>query len=186
VTAPGYLDAGADLSPDGVHRYSLWRRWGDAPPMTVIGLNPSTADGTLPDPTMTRCEGFARRAGAGGLLMVNLWSYRTKSPTLLRRAAGPAPHAPAQPAPAAITGGAVAEAALLAAVVQAGVVVAAWGDQGAYFDRDREVVALLERFTPFATLYCLGVSKGGRPRHPLYMPADAPLVPFLGAHVLHP
>lgn len=59
---------GADISPCGAYRYTLWRRWGDGRVLTVIGLNPSTADATQDDPTIRRCIGFARREGCAGLV----------------------------------------------------------------------------------------------------------------------
>jgi hypothetical protein len=50
--------SGAEFSPCGDYRYSLWRMWSEeenAPRVMFIGLNPSTADATRNDPTIRRC-----------------------------------------------------------------------------------------------------------------------------------
>jgi hypothetical protein len=54
--------------------------------------------------------------------------------------------------------------------------MAASGCHGAYRGRDREVLALLARIG--APVVCLGTTKGGKLRHPLYLPGDAAPVPF--------
>lgn len=45
-------------------------------PLIVVGLNPSTADETCPDPTVRKMIGFAERAGYDGLVVLNLSSER--------------------------------------------------------------------------------------------------------------
>ena len=52
---------GAILSRNRLYRYVLWREW-DARKGTCvfIGLNPSTADETVDDPTLRRCINFAK------------------------------------------------------------------------------------------------------------------------------
>ena len=84
-------DRGADISPCGKYRYSLWRDWdwqGFANRVMFVGLNPSTADATNDDPTIRRCVRFATDWGFGGLVMVNLFAYRATDPdTALPKAA---------------------------------------------------------------------------------------------------
>lgn len=41
---------------------------------------------------------------------------------------------------------------------------------------DADALALFKKHG--ATLVCLGQTRNGQPKHPLYMPASAPLVPF--------
>ena len=75
------MAAFADISPDGLYRYSLSRRL-TAGNRTVlfVGLNPSTADATADDPTIRRCAGFARSWSFDWLLMGNLYALRSTDP----------------------------------------------------------------------------------------------------------
>ena len=52
-------------------------------------LNPSRADGSVNDPTITRCINFAKSWGYGRLEVVNLFAYRTPKPSLLKQAVKP-------------------------------------------------------------------------------------------------
>ena len=45
-------------------------------PVLFVMLNPSTATELKPDPTVTRCMGFARALGASELLVANLFAFR--------------------------------------------------------------------------------------------------------------
>lgn len=49
---------------------------------------------------------------------------------------------------------------------RAAIVVAAWGAEGAYLDRGEAV----KRIIP--NLHCLGLTKDGHPKHPLYLRKD--------------
>jgi len=55
-------------------------------------------------------------------------------------------------------------------------VVAAWGAHGGHRGRDQQVLALLE--TARVRVQCLGVTGGGMPRHPLYLPNAATLTDY--------
>ncbi|WP_368188730.1 DUF1643 domain-containing protein [Aeromonas sp. R7-3] len=80
----------AVFSPCRTYRYALSRVWAtDKPYALFIGLNPSTADETLDDPTIRRCIDFAKRRGYGGLVMANLFAYRATDPEVMKRAAEP-------------------------------------------------------------------------------------------------
>jgi hypothetical protein len=117
-----------------------------------IGLNPSTADETQDDPTVRRCMGFALSWGYGGLLMTNLFAYRSTDPALMK--AHPEPIGPKN------------NSYLELLSHQAGIVVAAWGIHGTFEDRDKEVLPLLKR------PHYLALTKDSIPRHPLYLRAD--------------
>ncbi|GAA3984635.1 hypothetical protein GCM10022407_32050 [Hymenobacter antarcticus] len=117
-------------------------------------LNPSTADAFQDDPTIRRCIGFARAWGFGGLEVVNLYSFRTSFPAELKKAAQP--------------NGTDNDAHLLEAVAGAAQVIAAWGNHG---DSGR-VAALMQQLRAAAgQVLCLGQTRTGAPRHPLYVPA---------------
>jgi hypothetical protein len=73
ITRP--MQRGAEFSPCRRYRYVLWRTWDPAAgSVNFIGLNPSTADEQVDDPTIRCCIGFARDWGYGGLVMTNLFA----------------------------------------------------------------------------------------------------------------
>ena len=75
------MNKGAIFSDGRVYRYTLVREWDAAKPLFVfIGLNPSTADETQDDPTIRRVIRFAKRAGCGRLLMLNIFGFRSTDP----------------------------------------------------------------------------------------------------------
>jgi hypothetical protein len=148
------------FSPDGLFRYTLWRQWDDENPEFVqfIGLNPSTATETDNDPTIRRCIGFAKLWGYGALSMTNLFAFRTTDPARLLKCSEPI--------------GTKNDEYLLAAAKHAKTIVAAWGTRGGLLNRDEKVVRLIGK------LQCIGVTKHGHPKHPLYLPKTATLQPF--------
>ncbi len=78
------LEAGALFDDDKKHRFVLWRTWNKRQKTAlVIGLNPSTANGTQDDPTINRLKITLNRLGYGGLLMVNLFSVISSDPEIL-------------------------------------------------------------------------------------------------------
>jgi len=154
---------GAVLSSDGVYRYRLWRRWDPSvPSMIFVMLNPSTADAEADDPTIRRCVGFARREHCGGIEVVNLFALRATDPVALHH--HPDPEGPEN-----------AQAWRAAWDEHPGAtVVAAWGAKSLRKlpDRKASIYALtrIER----RGWQCLGKSKAGFPRHPLFVPGDQP------------
>lgn len=149
----------AVFSPDRVYRYELWRQWGESPIVAFIGLNPSTADETVDDPTIRRCIGFAKSWGCGGLVMLNLFAYRATDPRQLLIAEDPV--------------GPDNDAHLKSAVARSDMTVAAWGVHGKLQNRGWHVVGMLGEG---AHLQALGLTKDGYPRHPLYLPSATELV----------
>ena len=142
---------GAVLSRDRRYRYALWRRWEPARPWVLfIGLNPSTADASRDDPTIRRCIGFARDWHAGGVLVGNLFAWRSTDPAGLREADDPL--GPANRRWLARLSGAADR------------VVACWGNPGNASRQARWVTSRI------AGLEALAVNRRGAPRHPLYVP----------------
>jgi hypothetical protein len=150
----------ATFDPSRTYRYALERRWSEAAPAVFVMLNPSTADAFAEDPTIRRCLAFARREGCGGLVVVNLFALRATDPYELYKIVHPDPVGPENDR---IVREAAAEAE--------GPVIAAWGVHGALNGRGAIVARLLEA----SDLMCLGLTKDGHPRHPLYVRGDAPL-----------
>lgn len=166
MTQLALVDSGAEFSADRVHRYRLWRRWADGPMLMVIGLNPSTADETTDDPTVRRCIGYAERWGFAGLLMTNLFAYRSTDPRGLLAATDP------------VGPGNWHTIANLAGDTLStdGAVLAAWGAHGRLLAASKRMDDRLVGF-PVA---CLGRTRRGEPKHPLYLRADATPEPYLG------
>jgi len=155
----------AVLSDDLVYRYTLDRRWAwDGPVMVWIGLNPSTADHQADDPTIRRMCGFARREGCRGICVLNLYALRATDPRELAR--HPDPVGPENDDWLAGVG-----------IAADGPVVAAWGAHPFAARREQAVTQLLA-LAGVTQLMCLGMTGQGYPNHPLYLRADAPLVPW--------
>jgi hypothetical protein len=162
---------GATISPCGKYRTRLWRIWEDEKPrMLLIMLNPSSATATEDDPTIRRGIGFAKREGCGGLEVVNLYSYRTKSPKVLWDAAR---------ADVDIGGPNNRETILSMLRSVDGPIVCGWGTHGDVQDELETRILAARADKP---LHHLGpLNAGGTPKHPLYLPANAPLVRWLPA-----
>lgn len=153
---------GATLDFTGQYRYRLWRIWDSgAPTVAFVMLNPSTADASVDDPTIRRCIGFARTWGYGSLEVVNLFAYRATSPQILRAAVDPV--------------GPDNEAHLLATRQKVMPVILAWGNQGTFLGRNQTV---LKQLANIENVYCLGLTAGGHPCHPLYLQAHTKPVPY--------
>lgn len=149
----------AALSACGRYRYDLSRSWAEGARVAFVGLNPSTADAEVDDPTIRRCVGFARAWGFGALRMVNLFAWRATDPRELALADDPV--------------GVGNDAILRELRETCTLVVAAWGAHRMALERAATVVSLLGDFT------VLGLTAAGHPRHPLYMRASCrPLDPL--------
>lgn len=72
---------GALFSECRQYRYALWRKWDESKSLIAfVGLNPSTANETEPDNTITRVIGFAKDWGFGGVYMLNLFPFVSTNP----------------------------------------------------------------------------------------------------------
>lgn len=153
------MKSGAILSDCRKYRYVLWRQWGDGKSLVFIGLNPSTADETNNDRTISRCIDFAKRWGYDKLVMLNLFAYRTPYPNWMKRARDPI--------------GPDNDRWLRTYCRDAGMIIAAWGADGSFMDRENSVCGMLR-----GQVHCLGITKHGHPRHPLYMRGDTRPKPY--------
>lgn len=166
VAQRGTRESGAVFSECENYRYALWREWNAEDPMLMfIGLNPSTATHEADDPTIRRCKRFAKDNGYGSLAMLNLFAFRATKPADMLSADDPI--------------GLLTDQYLQEFHERAGRTVAAWGTHGSRYDRRDWWVSRLERIGPNAKarhlgedFWCLGTTKDGHPRHPLYVPAD--------------
>lgn len=169
--APALREESADLligeghavfSGDGIYRYTLTRTWGQGTRRALwIMLNPSTATAFADDPTIRRCTRFTRAWGLDGLIVANLFALRATDPAELTR--HPEPVGPAN------------DAQITGALADAAVLVAAWGAHPMAATRAAAVAALVPAG---ARMQCLGVTKDGWPRHPLYVKGSEQLRPW--------
>ena len=81
---PMQIKRSAVLSACGTYRWSLSRWWGPGPILPWIMLNPSTADADIDDPTLHRIIGFSWRWGFDGLLVFNVFPFRSPKPAALQ------------------------------------------------------------------------------------------------------
>lgn len=140
-------------------------------PLVCIGMNPSKADGEGDDQTIGKMYPFARREGANGLVMVNLHpGIMTESGELCRVLL---PYGVDDHHWEFVDG----------ALCENGVAfVAAWGKRPdgmsryGWQDRIRKVREIARDVG--RELVCFGHNGDGSPKHPLYLPASTPLVPY--------
>jgi hypothetical protein len=127
-------------------------------------LNPSTADCTVNDPTIKRCMKFTMSWGFTIMQVVNLFAFRATDPKNL-----PWGHDEAS--------GPDNDVMTLSTLMCADRVVCAWGAQYGTAYRAKRVMT--ELMPPFREPLCLGLTKDGHPRHPLYLRDDTKLEPYV-------
>ena len=149
----------ATFSNCRTYRYSLSRIWDKKKKLVLfIGLNPSTADEEVDDPTIRRCSGYAQNWGYGGFIIVNLFAYRTTLPSNLKKVKHPI--------------GKDNDKYIVKLSKKADITVAAWGNNGNLYRRDKQVLSLVPN------LVCLKINKSGQPAHPLYLKKDLKVTKF--------
>lgn len=149
----------AIFSPCRAYRYALWRIWDASLPYVLfIGLNPSTADEVIEDPTITRCINYSKSWDYGGVYVGNLFAFRAAKPKSLKTALDPI--------------GSENDRWLQRLSRSAGIIVAAWGNHGGFKGRAEEVSCMLPE------MYCLKINRSGYPAHPLYQKASATPIPY--------
>jgi len=155
-----FSKSGAVFSDCRKFRYALWRMWDeDKPLVMIIGLNPSTADEKVNDPTITRCISFASSWGYGGVCVTNLFGFRATAPTELK-----AYHDPI---------GKENDSWVHEMAKEAAIKVAAWGNHGKFLNRSVDFLSSLDQ------LHCIKMNKSGEPAHPLYLKAELKPVPMI-------
>ena len=142
------------------YRYSLSRIWDKKKKLVLfVGLNPSTANEEVDDPTIRRCVNYVQNWGYGGLIMVNLFAYRVTLPSGLKKVKYPI--------------GEDNDKYIMTLSKKADITVAAWGNNGNLYGRDKQVFDLIPN------LMCLKLNKSGQPAHPLYLKKNIKLTKFL-------
>ncbi len=165
---PG-VNGDATFSADGRYR-QLMRRWlGPTFPeryILFIGMNPSTADASINDPTCAREWTFSRREGFEAMVKANVGDYRATDPKMLL--------APGVEASSPENLPAIRKAA---AGAGAGLVVLCHGKLNkALAPAGKALIEALRE--DGVTLWCFGTNGDGSPKHPLYLRGDTPLIRF--------
>jgi hypothetical protein len=149
----GGVASEAQYSDCGTYRYLLTRRWGPGESLLFVLLNPSTATEERNDPTVERCERRARMQGFGAFAVTNLFAWRATRPLDLRAAMDPV--------------GPDTDRVLTEAALAADRVICGWGMHGGLLGRGGAVAARLH--AEGLSLWHLGLTRTGAPRHPLYV-----------------
>lgn len=166
------------FSPCRVHRFTLWREWDkdsltgcsdDLPNVEkfvqFIGLNPSTADEKINDPTIRRCIDFSKRWGYGAFCMTNIFPFRATDPDVMMR------HSETDDM--RIENARWVERIALGA----GMIICAWGKHGAHLKRGEKFIKHL-RDVKKLKLHHLGLNIDGSPKHPLYLKKTLQPIPY--------
>lgn len=152
----------ATFDESQAYRYTLGRRWAPAGKRVCFCLlNPSTADAKVLDPTLTRCQRYAAGWGFHAMDVCNIFALRSTDPKGLKLVDDPV--------------GQDNDRAIVKLVKRADLVIVGWGTHAQLHDRHAQMIELLE---PICQPMCLGITKHGYPKHPLYLRADLEPVRF--------
>lgn len=147
--------------PDDCYRYQLSRVWDYNKSFCLwCMLNPSTADGKVDDATIRKCERFSFLWGCGGIIVVNLFAYRSRHLRALLSAPDPV--------------GPENDFYIKTAAEACEYAVMGWGALPFAVPQARRVPQLVGRQPQ-----CLGHTKTGEPKHPLMLAYVTALRPFI-------
>lgn len=177
----GILSSDAKLSPCGTYRWTLTRQWDNRPVLLVVMFNPSTADASVDDPTITLLCQVASHNGYGGIVVVNLIPLRSPTPDVAARMTQWDKSRDWEARDRLQDNLCV----IRTEVARAGAILLAWGALGERCDDwTCQVLDTIEEERADGTpLYCLGKTAGGHPKHPMArgkhkVPRDAALIPW--------
>ena len=155
--------AGAIFSEDAAktYRFALWRSWDNhKPACNFILLNPSTADGVSDDPTIARLKVRAKQAGFGGIVVTNVFAWRSTSPDDLVKAARSGRDVV----------GADNDVILAKWAKHSEAVIIGWGKHAERAAPGRSAVVLGILKSLQVKVFAVAWNDDGSPRHPLYVP----------------
>lgn len=155
-----FLERDAVISDCGKYRYLLRRTWDHTKPRALfVMLNPSIADAEIDDATIRSCIRLSRGLGYGSFEVVNLFAFRATDPEELKRAGDPV--------------GQKNDERIEAALLRCDIAICAWGAHPMADRRGRDVRSMIRTHRP--AVFCLGKTKAGAPKHPLYIKSGTPL-----------
>lgn len=150
------------FSKDRRYRYVLTRELKNLlghGTLLFIGLNPSTADDNIDDPTIRRLKKFTVRLGFQRLVITNLFAFRSTDPKIMFEQDDPV--------------GTDNDFYLRKQIKECDCVLCAWGTGGRFKNRDRQVLKMVGE-----KAHCLKTNSDGTPAHPLYLRRDLKLTPY--------
>lgn len=157
----------AVISECGAYRYRLDR---DIQPEGLIfayfGINPSTADHEIDDPTVKKWRGFSSRNGVRKFIVGNVFAFRSTNPKGLKLTNDPF--------------GPERDAYLSQIITEADVLVPCWGNLDKMPKELRAApAALLQQLlvTGKPVLH-FGITESRQPMHPLMLAYATPLLPW--------
>lgn len=161
---PG-VTGNAYITEDEKHRLWLSRTWGPgARYLAILGMNPSAARPDMDDPTIRRDIGFAQRPGFDGLFKINYATYRATDPKQLLALGAACVHPENKHILQKIGG------RCSMVIIATGVVVP---ELHGYAREAIETLREIKR-----ELWCLGFTKGGYPKHTLYLKSNTKPIRF--------
>lgn len=154
----------SDFSEDKRHRYRLWKQWGEVESNVCCFclFNPLDGDTFATDPTLMRCEQFARSWGCDGVMVVCLFSLVSSFLKDIREKGASKAN----------------DEIVVQEMKKAKIAVAAWGSLPEAVERGRGMLRRLK--LEGADVTCLQVI-GGFIRTPLWVHQDAKPIPYTGA-----
>lgn len=154
-------DSGAEFGFNRTRRYILWRRWflhtNSNLLVAWVCLNPSIADAHTDDQSVRKMEGFSRRLGFDGMLVVNLFDLIFTHPEMLRGRKYDELTTKRN------------DEVIKEACKTANKIICAWGNHGGLHNRDLIVMNEILR-QHRRKLYALRINSNGSPAHPLMIP----------------
>jgi len=156
--------SGALFAPCRKWHFTLWRTWdSNLPIVNWLILNPSTADESILDNTLTRCQNFTQAWGYGGMVITNLFAYRATEPMDMKQFEAPI--------------GIENDRHIVESATASAMVICGWGTHGKFLERDEHVKSLLRDngIKP----YCLKINADKSPSHPLYLSSKLRPLPLL-------
>lgn len=152
------------FSEDRKYRYYLRREFKKNPKkfLAFIMLNPSTANEKYNDPTVERCQNHAINKKYDGMIVLNIFAYRTTNPKKLLEIKNPV--------------GEKNNETIIKTINKHKNIICAWGNHGKILKRSNEIKKILKKHK--IKTYTFQITKKGEPKHPLYIPYNKELEQF--------
>ena len=166
--------------PGELYRYVWFAFWDDtAPPLIAFMCNPSTASHLKTDNTVDRLISRAKQMGYGGLVIINVFAYRSREPKRLKELDNPRGRYNRRWIKIVMD-------THRSLYKKPPVVIAGWGSIALKQQRDDDIHKALKVMTRGGVkIYALRIANNGQPYHPLYVGDKYQPKPFAYEAALH-